>query len=88
MGELIAIVIFVSISIFLRMIFVSYEDVAKLAKIQSMNAGTTEWQAILITDMVAEVFCSVVLMGSLYFIYRLENSIALTQMYQPVEKDE
>jgi len=38
--------------------------------------------------MVAEVFCSVVLMGSLYFIYRLENSIALTQMYQPVEKDE
>jgi len=53
-----------------------------------MNAGTTEWQAILITDMVAEVFCSVVLAGSLYFIYRLENSVALTHMYLSVEKEE
>ena len=86
LGELIAIVILVSLSIFLRMIFVSYEDIAKLAKIQSMNAGTQEWQAILITDMVAEVFCSVVLMGSLYFIYRLENAVALSHVYRPVDK--
>jgi hypothetical protein len=70
------------------MIFVSYEDIAKLAKIQSMNAGTQEWQAILITDMVAEVFCSVVLMGALYFIYRLENAVALSHVYIPVEKVE
>ena len=85
-GELIAIVCLISLSIFLRMIFVSYEDVAKLAKIQSMNAGTQEWQAILITDMVAEVFCSVVLIGSLYFIYRLESAVALSHAYAPVEK--
>lgn len=81
MGELIGIITLVSISIFLRMIFVSYEDVGKLAKIKAMNAGTNEWQAILTVEMVAEIFYTLSIFVSVYLVYRLENAIALSHLY-------
>lgn len=83
-GEMIAIITLVSISLFLRMIFVSYEDIAKVAKIKAMNAGTQEWQTILTIEMIAEVFYTLSVFISVYLVYRMENAIALSHMYQPV----
>jgi hypothetical protein len=85
-GELIGIIILSTIAIFMRMIFVSYEDLAKLAKIQAMSAGNSEWEAILITEMCAEVFCTLTVFLSIFLVYRLEHALTMAHMYTTVDK--
>ena len=87
-SSLIAIIVLISVSIFLRMIFISYEDVGKLAKIESMNSGTNEWQIVLTIEMATEIFNALSVFAALYLIYRVESAVALCQVYTPVEKQD
>ena len=85
-GELIGIIVLNTIAIFMRMIFVSYEDLAKLAKIQAMSAGNSEWEAVLIVEMCAEIFCTLTVFLSVFLVYRLEHALTTAQMYTTVDK--
>lgn len=59
------------------MVCVSYEDIAKLEKIKSMNAGTGVWEAVLISDMVVEIFSTCTVFLSVFLIYKFEYTINL-----------
>lgn len=78
----------VGLSLFLRMIFVSFEDLGKLAKIESMVAGTQTWQSVLVIEMVVEIFSAVSLMAAMFLIYRVETAVSLANAYRPVKKQE
>lgn len=86
-SSFIIILCLIGCSIFFRMIFVSYEDLGKLAKIESMNAGTTEWQTVLTIEMITEVFSAISVFAAIYFIHRVEVAVSLSHAYMPVDKE-
>jgi hypothetical protein len=83
---LIGLIVLSAIALFLRMIFVSLEDIAKIAKIESMAGGSDYWKNTLLVQLIAEVFCTLSVFASVYLIYRLENALAMSAQYSRLQK--
>ena len=81
---LVILTIIVAVSLFLSTIFIIYEDLAKLANVESMDGQSASWNGILTTQMVSEVFLTVVLLVAINLLHRAETAIAFQQKYKPV----
>jgi hypothetical protein len=84
MIPLVILTVIVSVATFLSMIFVPYEDLAKLAGVSSMNGLTNTWQGILTTQMVCEIYLTVTVFAAIYLFYRTESAIAMAHDYRSV----
>ena len=74
--QIVTIISLMCVSIFLRMVFVSLQDIQKLSKIDSINKGTSYWPYIMSAQCLSQLFAVAALFSSIYLIKKAEQEIA------------
>ena len=70
------IIVLQCIAMFLRMIFVSLQDVQKLSKIDSISKDTSYWPILMSVQCCTQLFAVFVVFFSMYLIRKAEQAIA------------
>mmetsp|Transcript_4253 Transcript_4253/g.5302 ORF Transcript_4253/g.5302 Transcript_4253/m.5302 type:complete len:98 (-) Transcript_4253:288-581(-) len=71
-SSVIKIIILMSVSCFLRLIFVSLQDLQKVGKIESINKDTSFWPALMTIQCLTQLFAVSVVYASIYLIKNAE----------------
>lgn len=75
-ANIIWILVLQCIAMFLRMIFVSLQDVQKLSKIESISKSTSYWPVLMSIQCTTQLFACFVVFLSIYLIKKSEQAIA------------
>lgn len=74
--QIISIIVIMCLFMFLRMVFVSLPDIAKIHRIDSISKNTQYWPVVFGLIATTNIFATLAVFLSIYLIYKSEREIA------------